>query len=178
MRERKQRQQLPASERQQPQTIEDKQIGGEEFEDEYSEADFDEFNKILKEDFPVKILVTTCIKPPKKIYNFLREIMMVFHNIYFYPRHRMTLEEIYEHAQKLNYTHVMVLRYSNGWEMLIRHLEGLLAVFRVTSVEEQKKIEHHGVCTDNIPELILKNFDTKVGLKIGRLLASLFPQNP
>lgn len=29
-----------------------------------------------------------------------------------------------------------------------------------------------------MPELILNNFDSKVGVRVGRLLASLFPQNP
>lgn len=29
-----------------------------------------------------------------------------------------------------------------------------------------------------MPELILNNFDSKIGVKVGRLFASLFPQNP
>jgi rRNA maturation protein Rpf1 len=108
---------------------------------------FDEFNNILENDGPVKILITTQLKPPVKIYDFLRELMMVFHNIAFYPRRDMKLEEVYKHAKTLNFTHVMVLRFSNGWELLIRHLEGMLAVFKITSVEYQKKIKHHAVAT-------------------------------
>lgn len=90
----------------------------------------------------------------------------------------MKLEDVYKYAKSLNYTHVMVLRYSNGWELLIRHLEGMLAVFKITSVEFQKQIKHHAVATEHVPELILNNFDSKVGVRMGRLLASLFPQQP
>jgi ribosome production factor 1 len=105
--------------------------------------------------------------------------MMIFHNIYYYPRETMKLDEVYTYAKNLNYTHVMVVRYNNrGYELLVRHLEGMLAVFKVTSLQFQKQIKHHAVATEHIPELILNNFDSKIGVKVGRLLASLFPQNP
>jgi ribosome production factor 1 len=139
---------------------------------------FDEFNNILENDGPVKILITTQLKPPVKSYAFLRELMMVFHNVAYYPRRDMKLEDIYTYAKNLNFTHVMVLRFSNGWELLVRHLEGMLAVFKITSVEYQKQIKHHAVATEHVPELILNNFDSKVGVRVGRLLASLFPQQP
>lgn len=54
----------------------------------------------------------------------------------------------------------------------------MLAVFKVTNIEFQKDIKHHAVATEHVPELILNNFDSKIGVKVGRLLASLFPQNP
>lgn len=104
--------------------------------------------------------------------------MMVLHNVNFYPRHNMKLNEVYEHAKNLGYTHVVVVRYTHGWEMMIRHLDGPLAVFKVTNVEFQKDIKNHGLATEHVPELILNNFDSKVGVRVGRLLASLFPQNP
>lgn len=92
MKDRKERKKLPAEERQQPVTIEDKQEGGEEFEQDYEEeALMDEFNNILEQDGPVKILMTTQLKPPRKIYDLLRELMMVFHNVAFYPRRNMKL---------------------------------------------------------------------------------------
>lgn len=139
---------------------------------------FDEFEKILSHDAPVKVLITTAIRPATKTYDFLREIMMVFHNIAFYPRCGMSLDEVYLHAKNLDYSHVMVLRYSHGWELLIRHLEGILAVFKITSLDLQKDIRHHAISSEHMPELILNNFDSKVGVRVGRLLASLFPQNP
>jgi ribosome production factor 1 len=41
-----------------------------------------------------------------------------------------------------------------------------------------KDIYHHGLATDHNPQLILQNFNSTVGIKVGRLLASMFPQNP
>jgi hypothetical protein len=32
----------------------------------------DEFNAILNDEIPVKVLLTTCLKPPVKIYDMLR----------------------------------------------------------------------------------------------------------
>lgn len=90
----------------------------------------------------------------------------------------MKLNDVYDYARKLHYTHVMVVRFSHGWEFMVRMLSGPLAVFKVTSVEYQKDIKHHGLSTDHVPELILNNFDSKVGVKVGKLLATLFPQNP
>ena len=77
--------------------------------------------------------------------------MMVFHNISYYPRHNMTMDEIYKHARNLKYTHVIVVRFTHGWQLLIRHLEGPLAVFKVTNVEFQEKIKNHGLATDHVP---------------------------
>lgn len=76
---------------------------------------FDEFNNILEENGPVKILMTTQLKPPLKIYNLLRELMMVFHNVAYYPRRNNKLADVYKYAKSLNFTHVMVVRFSNGW---------------------------------------------------------------
>jgi len=41
-----------------------------------------------------------------------------------------------------------------------------------------EEIYHHGNPTDHNPELILNNFNSKAGRRIGRFFASLFPQNP
>jgi hypothetical protein len=46
----------------------------------------------------------------------------------------------------------MVVRYNNrGYELLMRHLEGMMAVFKVTSISFQKDIKHHAVATEHIP---------------------------
>lgn len=72
----------------------------------------------------------------------------------------------------------MIVRYSHGWQFVIRMLTGPLAIFKVTNIVYQKDIKHHGLATDHVPELILNNFDSKIGVKVGKLLATLFPQSP
>lgn len=41
-----------------------------------------------------------------------------------------------------------------------------------------KAIRQHGNATESFPELILNNFESVCGQKIGRLLNSLYPSNP
>jgi ribosome production factor 1 len=63
--------------------------------------------------------------------------------------------------------------------MILVHLpEGPTAHFQLTNITLSKDIHHHGNPTDHIPELIMNNFNTKIGRRIGRFFASLFPQNP
>ena len=64
--------------------------------------------------------------------------------------------------------------------MILSHLpDGPTATFRVTSTKLRKSIINHGaVPTNTQPELIMNNFDTRLGHRIGRMLAALFPQIP
>mmetsp|Transcript_14483 Transcript_14483/g.22480 ORF Transcript_14483/g.22480 Transcript_14483/m.22480 type:complete len:91 (-) Transcript_14483:212-484(-) len=66
--------------------------------------------------------------------------------------------------------------------MILCHLpEGPTATFRVSSVKTNSEIPHHGSNSDMqkvAPELILNNFDTMLGNRVGRMIASLFPQDP
>ncbi len=50
--------------------------------------------------------------------------------------------------------------------------------FATTSLVLNRDIEHHATWTDHVPELILNNFNSRVGRRTGRMLASLFPPNP
>lgn len=47
--------------------------------------------------------------------------------------------------------------------------------FKITSITMSDKIHHSGRVTDHNPELILNNFNTHVGRRVGRFFASLFP---
>ena len=64
--------------------------------------------------------------------------------------------------------------------LILSHLpEGPTATFRVTSTKLRKEIVNHGaIPTQTQPELIMNNFDTMLGHRIGRMLAALFPQIP
>ena len=61
--------------------------------------------------------------------------------------------------------------------LILSHLpDGPTANFRVSSVKLRDQIVRHGAAPgDSNPELILNNFDTMLGHRIGRMLASLFP---
>lgn len=56
--------------------------------------------------------------------------------------------------------------------------EGPTAHFKLSSIQLSKKIKGHGKPTSHMPELLLNNFTTRLGHRIGRLFASVFPQDP
>ncbi len=65
--------------------------------------------------------------------------------------------------------------------MILSHLpEGPTATVRVSGIVLNEDIPNHGANNGALvaPELILNNFDTMLGSRIGRLIASLFPQDP
>ncbi|CAI5981727.1 unnamed protein product, partial [Closterium sp. NIES-65] len=62
--------------------------------------------------------------------------------------------------------------------MLIGLPEGPTALFKLSSLVLRKDIKNAGRATGHLPELILNNFSTRLGHRVGRLLASLFPQDP
>ena len=64
---------------------------------------------------------------------------------------------------------------------ILSHLpDGPTATFRVSSVMLNEDIPNHGANNGLLvaPEMILNNFDTMLGSRLGRMLASLFPQDP
>ena len=64
-------------------------------------------------------------------------------------------------------------------DLKIIHLPGgPTAHFKVSSVRLREKMKKADNPTVHQPELILNNFRTRLGRKIGRIFAALFPQVP
>jgi len=62
---------------------------------------------------------------------------------------------------------------------LVHLPKGPTAHFKLSSIRPSKEIEGHGKCSDNSnPELILNNFNTRLGHTIGRMFAALYPKTP
>lgn len=62
--------------------------------------------------------------------------------------------------------------------MILTHLpDGPTATFRMSGVKLNADIPNHGANNGEMvaPELILNNFDTMLGSRMGRFIASLFP---
>lgn len=56
--------------------------------------------------------------------------------------------------------------------------DGPTAHFKLSKLVLRKDIKNHGNPTSHKPELMLNNFTTHLGHRIGRMIQSLFPQNP
>ena len=104
--------------------------------------------------------------------------MQLIPNAFYYPRGEHTLEKITEYATNKKFTHLIILsekqKICNG--LLLCHLpHGPTAFFRLSSYFPGSKIPGHGRSTTHIPELILNNFNSRLGRRTGRMLGSLFP---
>eukprot|EP00965_Chrysotila_dentata_P024726 820047-Pleurochrysis_carterae.AAC.1 len=61
---------------------------------------------------------------------------------------------------------------------LVKLPGGPTARFKLTTLVLPKRITGHGRPTAHRPELILNNFSTRLGHRLGRMLACLFPHDP
>jgi ribosome production factor 1 len=61
----------------------------------------------------------------------------------------------------------------------ICHLpDGPTAYFKINSLKFTKDLKRKGESSDHFPEIILNNFNTRLGHTIARMFACLFPHNP
>ena len=71
---------------------------------------------------------------------------------------------------------VVTERLKQPFQLIISHLpEGPTATFRISNFLAHKDLKDPAERTEHYPELIFKNFDTRLGRRISRLLECLFP---
>ncbi|KAL3497914.1 hypothetical protein ACH5RR_040646 [Cinchona calisaya] len=169
-----------------PRTIEntrelDETICKPDDEELFAGNDADEFSSILKQDCTPKILITTCRFNSTRGPAFISDLLTVIPNAHYFERGTYDLKKIVEYAKNKDFTSVIVV-HTNRREpdaLLIMALpDGPTAHFKLSKLLLRKDIKHHGNPTSHKPELVLNNFTTRLGHRIGRLIQSLFPQDP
>lgn len=131
-----------------------------------------------------KILITTRPRPSQNLFHFIADLQKLIPGLHFHPRRTYSVKQICQFAGHRDFTHLIVLseksKVCNG--MTISHLggggcglAGPTAFFKLTNVVTGRHIPNHGVSTAHAPELNLHGFGTRLGHRVGRLLASLFP---
>lgn len=163
-----------------PDTLESKRVYDETIVEEMQGED--EFNEFFKSDTPPKILLTTNTYAKKPAYEFADLLMDFLPNVTFVKRKRhFSIEDMVKFCNNRQYTDLVILNEYNKKVTGITfiHLpEGPSYYFSISSITEGKKILGHGRATDHTPELILNNFNTRLGKTVGRLFQSIFPKNP
>lgn len=169
-----------------PRTIEntrevDETVCKPDDEEFFAGNDADEFNEILKQERTPKILITTCRFNSSRGPAFISELLSVIPNAHYYKRGTYDLKKIVEYAKKEDFTSIVVV-HTNRREpdaLLIMALpDGPTAHFKLSKLILRKDIKNHGNPTSHKPELVLTNFTTRLGHRVGRLIQSLFPQDP
>jgi ribosome production factor 1 len=147
----------------------------------------DEFASYFAGTIKPKVLITTRPRPSQTLFYFIADLQKMIPGLHFYPRKFYSVKEICTFAANREFTHLMVLsekdKVCNG--LSISHLRlhdgigkaGPTAFFRVSNVVIGKDIPQHGASTSHVPELNLHGFVTRLGHRVGRLLASVFPHD-
>jgi ribosome production factor 1 len=121
------------------------------------------------------------------LFIFHRSLLALIPGSYYYARRNYEIKKICEWAGERGFTNLIIL--GQGLQlggnkkfpcsMLLVHLpEGPTLHFRISSVKLPDEIRNHARVTKHKPELILNNFSTRLGLRVSRALAALFPQVP
>ncbi|KAL5572252.1 hypothetical protein UlMin_021849 [Ulmus minor] len=172
--------------RQIPRTIEntretDETVCMPDDEELFAGNDADEFSMILKRERTPKILITCCRFHSTRGPAFISELLDVIPNAHYYKRGTYDLKKIVEYANNKDFTSIIVV-HTNRREpdaLLMMNLPtGPTAHFKLSNLVLRKDIKNHGNPTSHEPELILNNFTTRLGHRVGRLMQSLFPQEP
>ncbi|XP_077248310.1 ribosomal RNA processing Brix domain protein [Tasmannia lanceolata] len=169
-----------------PRTIEntrefDETVCKPDDEELFAGNDADEFSSILRQECIPKILITTCRFYSTRGPAFIAELLSVIPNAHYYRRGTYELKKIVEYATKKGFTSLIVV-HTNRREpdalLIIGLPSGPTAHFKLSRLVLRKDIKNHGNPTNHEPELVLNNFTTRLGHRIGRLIQSLFPQVP
>eukprot|EP00928_Gymnodinium_smaydae_P061734 TRINITY_DN45756_c0_g1_i1.p1 TRINITY_DN45756_c0_g1~~TRINITY_DN45756_c0_g1_i1.p1 ORF type:complete len:357 (+),score=80.11 TRINITY_DN45756_c0_g1_i1:61-1071(+) len=142
----------------------------------------DEFEKYFAQGKTPKILLTTQRSPSSKCFDFMKELIHVIPNCYYWPRKDFAFKKICEYAAAKDFTDVVLFhekaKVIQG--LYICHLpKGPTSYWRLTRLKLGAEMKGGATCNaSHNPELILNNFTTRLGRRIGRQLAALFPQRP
>jgi len=121
-------------------------------------------------------------KVSKQLACFLKEIMYVIPNSFFWPRGRFGLGTICSQAAEHGFTDVVVFqeKLNKIYGVFISHLpDGPTTWWRMTRLTLGQHLKRHATCNpDDNPELILNNFKSRLGRRVARQLAALFPARP
>lgn len=141
-------------------------------------------NPFQKNDCPTRVCITTSSKPCESTHLFAKSLVSLFPNSTYIPwKCKVTLSKLTESYAKEGFSHLIVL-FQN--QKKVRYMSvGFLSAgkpvfltFRVSNIILPKAINQHANAVDSFPELILNNFESAGGQKIGRLLTSLYPTKP
>ncbi|CAD5165779.1 uncharacterized protein LOC103995922 [Musa acuminata AAA Group] len=169
-----------------PRTIEntrevDETVCRPDDEELFAGNDADEFSQVLKQEVTPKILITTNRFNSTRGPAFIQELLSVIPNAHYHKRGTYELKKIVEYAKNKDFTSVVVV-HSNRREpdalLIINLPDGPTAHFKLSKLVLRKDIKNHGNPTDHKPELVLNNFTTRLGHRVGRMIQSLFPQDP
>lgn len=161
--------------------VEDETIVDPEDEEVMKDEEQDEFASYFNREITPKILLTTNKKSSLETRKILDELVDMIPNSEYIKRGKVDMKQLVEQAVGQEYTDIVVINedMKKPNSIIVCHLpDGPTATFRMTSVKRKKQLKRHGNATSHKPEVILNNFNTRLGHSVGRMFAALFPYDP
>ncbi|MES1910597.1 MAG: hypothetical protein MHM6MM_003168 [Cercozoa sp. M6MM] len=141
----------------------------------------DEFADLLdKRVSDPKIVITTSRGASKEALALVKDLVTVFPKCAFYQRRDFDIDHMVKQAIKKEYTALLIV--NEGQRRTVTGLThvhlpvGPTAYYRLKSVMLGKEIRGHAAPIKANPELVLNNFNTRLGHRVARLFQSLFPE--
>uniref|UniRef100_A0AC35FYI2 Brix domain-containing protein n=1 Tax=Panagrolaimus sp. PS1159 TaxID=55785 RepID=A0AC35FYI2_9BILA len=144
---------------------------------------FDEMSAYFNRETTPKVVLTTSPRAKASTVKFCFELRKCIPGAEMFPRKNIPVKKIVKQAVEAGYTDIMVVHEDRNKTkpdgIILCHLpEGPTAYFKINSLKYSKEIKGVGESTSHYPEVILNNFNTRLGLLISRMLVCLFPQDP
>lgn len=145
------------------------------------DLEMDEMESYFKQETTPKILITTSDRPTQRTNGLCKELRNTIPNSFVKYRRALDLKKVIPAAIAKDFTDLIVInedrKEPNG--LLLCHLpDGPTAEFKLMNLKLTKEIKKAGEMTDHTPEVNLVNFNTRLGVTIGRMLSCLFPRCP
>ncbi|KAE9549241.1 hypothetical protein FO519_007550 [Halicephalobus sp. NKZ332] len=172
----------------QPKTIEnmreaDVTMVDAEDEEVLHDQEYDEMASYFNRETTPKVVLTTSPKARVDTHKFCFDLTKIIPGAQCVPRRCIPVKKIVKQAIEKGYTDLIIIHENREKflpdGMILCHLpEGPTAYFKINSLTYPKDIKGVGETTSHYPEVILNNFNTRLGLLISRMLICMFPQDP
>lgn len=164
-----------------PETLESKRVYDETIGAEIEGED--EFLEFFKQgQSEPKILLTASEYAKKAAYEFSDILLDFLPNTTFIKRKpEYSMKDMAKYCAEKDFTDLIVINEDKKKVTGITFIHlptGPTFYFSITNIVDTKQIYGHGRATTHIPELILNNFNSRIGNTIGRLFQCLFPKRP
>ena len=125
-------------------------------------------------------MITSSIRHTSTVFKFIKAIKETIPNVFFYYRKKLDIGEMIKFAKEKGFSTLMVVteEAKKPVRLSVCHLlgEGLTFEFKILNVIYREEISGAALPSEHNPELVFTNFKTKLGLRVERLLNSLFPK--
>jgi len=152
---------------------------------ETQQADrLDEFAGYFDREAAPRVMLTTGDFPSPKTRDFLKELALVIPNAEVRLRNFSSIKRAAREATKRGFTDLIVINEDKAKKVVANGLlhvhlpDGPSALYRMSSVKLSAHMRRVKEFTAHRPEVVLNNFNTMLGHRVGRMLASLFHYDP